>query len=58
LPRTGAPVHIVVRALLIVSEASRAIPEPLKEKHADIRWIGVRDIGNMLCHHMRRYRRV
>ena len=42
--------YIVERALLILSEASRAIPEPLKEKHADIRWIGVRDIGNVLRH--------
>ncbi len=42
--------YIVERALLIVSEASRAIPESLKEKQADIRWIGVRDIGNVLRH--------
>ncbi len=42
--------YIVEHALLIVSEASRAIPEPLKEKHADIRWIGIRDIGNVLRH--------
>src|SRR3984957_3264613 len=42
--------YIVERALLIVSEASRAIPDSFKEKHADIRWIGVRDIGNVLRH--------
>jgi len=42
--------YIVERALLIVSEASRAIPESLKEKHADIRWGNVRDIGNVLRH--------
>jgi hypothetical protein len=40
--------YIVERALLIVSEASRAIPGSLKEEHADIRWIGVRDIGNVI----------
>jgi uncharacterized protein with HEPN domain len=41
--------YIVERALL-TSEASRAIPGSLKEKQADIRWIGVRDIGNVLRH--------
>ena len=42
--------YIVERALLIVSEASRAIPESAKQEHADIRWIGVRDIGNVIRH--------
>jgi uncharacterized protein with HEPN domain len=42
--------YIVERALLIISEASRAIPESSKEKHSDIRWIGVRDIGNVIRH--------
>jgi uncharacterized protein with HEPN domain len=42
--------YIVERALLIVCEASRAIPGSLKEKHADIRWTGVRDIGNVIRH--------
>jgi uncharacterized protein with HEPN domain len=42
--------YIVERALLIISEASRAIPESSKEKHVDIRWIGVRDIGNVIRH--------
>ena len=42
--------YIVERALLIVSEASRAIPDTLKEKHAGVRWVGVRDIGNVLRH--------
>jgi uncharacterized protein with HEPN domain len=41
---------IVERALLIISEASRAIPQSSKEQHADIRWIGVRDIGNVIRH--------
>jgi uncharacterized protein with HEPN domain len=39
-----------LRALLIVSEASRALPDSSKEKHRDIRWIGVRDIGNVIRH--------
>jgi uncharacterized protein with HEPN domain len=42
--------YIVERALLIISEASRAIPEASKGKHADIRWIGVCDIGNVIRH--------
>jgi uncharacterized protein with HEPN domain len=42
--------YIVERVLLIISEASRAIPESSKEKHASIRWVGVRDIGNVIRH--------
>ena len=42
--------YIVERALLIISEASRAIPESSKEKHASTRWVGVRDIGNVIRH--------
>jgi uncharacterized protein with HEPN domain len=42
--------YIVERALLIISEASRTIPDSSKEKHPDIRWIGVRDIGNVIRH--------
>ena len=42
--------YIVERALLIISEASRALPDSSKEKHPDIRWIGVRDIGNVIRH--------
>jgi uncharacterized protein with HEPN domain len=40
--------YVVERPLPIISEASRAVPESFKEKHADIRWIGVRDIGNVI----------
>jgi uncharacterized protein with HEPN domain len=50
LPQTARARYIVERALLILSEASRAIPDSLKGKHADIRWVGVRDIGNVLRH--------
>lgn len=42
--------YVVERALLIVSEASRAIPQASKDKYPDIRWIGVRDIGNVIRH--------
>ena len=42
--------YIVERALQIVSEASRAIPDSLRVQHPEIKWIGVRDIGNVLRH--------
>jgi uncharacterized protein with HEPN domain len=42
--------YIIERALLIISEASRAVPELSKGEHGDIRWIGVRDIGNVIRH--------
>jgi uncharacterized protein with HEPN domain len=42
--------YVVERGLLIISEASRTIPESSKEEHADIRWIGVRDIGKVIRH--------
>lgn len=42
--------YIVERGLMIISEASRAIPGDLKDLHPQIRWIGVRDIGNVLRH--------
>ena len=42
--------YIVERGLMIISEASRAIPEHLKDRHPQIRWSGVRDIGNVLRH--------
>jgi uncharacterized protein with HEPN domain len=42
--------YVVERGLTIISEASRAIPEELKQQYPEIRWIGVRDIGNVLRH--------
>jgi uncharacterized protein with HEPN domain len=42
--------YVVERGLMIISEASRAIPEEMKQHHPDVRWIGVRDIGNVLRH--------
>lgn len=42
--------YIVERGLTIVSEASRSIPDDLKGRYPHIRWIGVRDIGNVLRH--------
>lgn len=44
---------ILERGFEIISEASRHIPEALKERF-DIDWRGVRDIGNVLRHGYRR----
>jgi uncharacterized protein with HEPN domain len=41
---------LVVRGLEIISEASRHLPETLKERHGDIPWRKVADIGNVLRH--------
>ncbi len=38
------------RYLERLSEASRHIPQPLKDKHPRIDWRGVADIGNVLRH--------
>lgn len=40
----------VIRCLEIISEASRRIPENLKEKHKHIPWIKIARIGNILRH--------
>jgi len=41
---------LVVRGLEIVSEASRHLPADRKERHAEIPWRKVADIGNVLRH--------
>lgn len=41
---------IVQRAVQIVSEASRAIPDDLIARHPEIPWRNVRGIGNVLRH--------
>ncbi|MCH9050578.1 MAG: DUF86 domain-containing protein [Proteobacteria bacterium] len=40
----------VERYLERLSEASRHIPQDLKQKHPEIDWRGVADIGNVLRH--------
>lgn len=42
--------HAVQRAIEIISEASRALPDDVKELHPDIPWPQVRTIGNVLRH--------
>jgi uncharacterized protein with HEPN domain len=38
------------RYLERLSEASRHVPQELKEKHPEVDWRGVADIGNVLRH--------
>jgi uncharacterized protein with HEPN domain len=41
---------LVQRAIEIISEASRAIPDELKNARPEIPWLRVRGIGNVLRH--------
>ena len=42
--------YAVVRALEIVSEASRRLPPELKDRHFEIDWIAVAAAGNIFRH--------
>jgi uncharacterized protein with HEPN domain len=41
---------LVQRAIEIISEASRAIPDDLTSRRPEIQWLRVRGIGNVLRH--------
>ncbi len=43
-------VYAVVRALEIVSEASRRLPSALRERYPDIDWVAVAAAGNIYRH--------
>jgi uncharacterized protein with HEPN domain len=43
-------VYAVVRALEIISEASRHIPEEVKQRYPDARWRAIADSGNVFRH--------
>ncbi|HTT84563.1 MAG TPA: HepT-like ribonuclease domain-containing protein [Rhizomicrobium sp.] len=43
-------VYATMRALEIISEASRHLPEDLKARHSEIDWVAVRDAGNIYRH--------
>ncbi len=43
-------VYAVVRALEIVSEASRRLPEDMRERHSEIDWVAVGAAGNVYRH--------
>jgi uncharacterized protein with HEPN domain len=38
------------RALLIISEAAKALPQSLTDRYPEIDWRGVRGLGNVLRH--------
>lgn len=42
--------YAVVRALEIISEASRHLPDDLKARHTGIPWRAIRDAGNVYRH--------
>ena len=47
-------IHAVVRCLEIVSEASRRLPDELKQRHPKIGWPGLAAIGNVYRHEYHR----
>jgi uncharacterized protein with HEPN domain len=42
--------YAVTRALEIISEASRRLPDDLKQRHKDVDWIAVAAAGNVYRH--------
>jgi uncharacterized protein with HEPN domain len=42
--------YAVVRALEIISEAARRLPETLRQKHQNLPWKQIMGIGNILRH--------
>jgi uncharacterized protein with HEPN domain len=42
--------YALERALEIVSEASRSVPDELIDRHPEVNWRGLRDLGNVLRH--------
>jgi uncharacterized protein with HEPN domain len=43
-------VYAVTRALEIISEASRRLPDDLKQRHQEVDWIAVAAAGNVYRH--------
>ena len=43
-------IYAVTRALEIISEASRRLPDVLKQRHPTIDWSGVAAVGNIYRH--------
>ena len=43
-------VYAVTRALEIISEASRRLPDELKHRHHAIDWVGIAAVGNVYRH--------
>ncbi|HEY8262305.1 MAG TPA: HepT-like ribonuclease domain-containing protein [Methylosinus sp.] len=47
-----SPLHFyaVTRALEIISEASRRLPDDVRERHPHLPWRAIRDVGNFYRH--------
>lgn len=43
-------IYAVTRALEIISEASRRLPEDLRDRHPELPWRSIRDVGNFYRH--------
>jgi uncharacterized protein with HEPN domain len=43
-------VYAVTRAIEIVSEASRRLPDEVRERHPELPWRAIRDVGNFYRH--------
>ena len=43
-------IYATVRALEIISEGSRHLPDDLKARHSSVDWVAVRDAGNVYRH--------
>ncbi|MEH2613661.1 HepT-like ribonuclease domain-containing protein [Bradyrhizobium sp. AZCC 1693] len=43
-------VYAVTRALEIISEASRRLPDDLRDRHSQLPWRSIRDVGNFYRH--------
>lgn len=43
-------VYAVTRALEIISEASRRLPDELKHRHRAVDWVGIAAVGNIYRH--------
>lgn len=43
-------IYAVIRALEIISEASRHIPDAIKSRHPDIPWLQIKAAGNIYRH--------
>lgn len=48
----ASPLHVygVTRALEIISEASRRLPDDVRLRHPDLPWRSIRDVGNFYRH--------
>jgi uncharacterized protein with HEPN domain len=43
-------IYAVTRALEIISEASRRLPDDVRDRHPQLPWRSIRDVGNFYRH--------